>query len=161
MSARHGGRHSTIVRCRSATSTSTRTSSRTPSGTLPRHHRCTRATSVSGRTLTRLVCNPSRCDVHWNPPDDPGAKSLDETHPDQPPQSPHEWERWWLSIIKRAIAADYLTHHGRGGAGRKPNPPGTHLMPPQPAGSPWHETRTRNALTAHLSRVRGNPLARF
>jgi RNA-directed DNA polymerase len=35
---------------------------------------------------------------------------------DQPPQSPHEWERWWLSIIRRAIAADYLTHHGRGGA---------------------------------------------
>jgi pimeloyl-ACP methyl ester carboxylesterase len=36
--------------------------------------------------------------------------------PDQPRQSPHEWERWWLSIVKRAIAADYLTHHGRGGA---------------------------------------------
>jgi len=35
--------------------------------------------------------------------------------PDQPPQSPHEWERWWLSIVKRAIAADYLTHHGQGG----------------------------------------------
>ncbi|UQX09544.1 group II intron reverse transcriptase/maturase [Candidatus Mycobacterium methanotrophicum] len=35
--------------------------------------------------------------------------------PDQPPQSPHEWGRWWLSIVKRAIAADYLTHHGRGG----------------------------------------------
>lgn len=35
--------------------------------------------------------------------------------PDQPPQSPHDWERWWLSIIRRAIAADYLTHHGRGG----------------------------------------------
>ena len=36
--------------------------------------------------------------------------------PDQPPQSPHEWEHWWLSIVKRAIAANYLTHHGRGGA---------------------------------------------
>jgi RNA-directed DNA polymerase len=35
---------------------------------------------------------------------------------DQPPQSPYEWERWWLSIVKRAIAANYLTHHGRGGA---------------------------------------------
>jgi RNA-directed DNA polymerase len=31
--------------------------------------------------------------------------------PDQPPQSPHEWERWWLDVVKRAIAADYLTHH--------------------------------------------------
>jgi RNA-directed DNA polymerase len=30
--------------------------------------------------------------------------------PDQP-QSPQEWERWWLSVVKRAIAADYLTHH--------------------------------------------------
>lgn len=32
---------------------------------------------------------------------------------DQPPQSPHEWERWWLGVVKRAIAAEYLTHHGR------------------------------------------------
>ena len=35
--------------------------------------------------------------------------------PDQPPQSPAQWERWWLSIIRRGIAADYLTHHGRDG----------------------------------------------
>lgn len=33
---------------------------------------------------------------------------------DQPPQSPREWERWWLSIVHRAIVADYLTH-GRTG----------------------------------------------
>lgn len=32
---------------------------------------------------------------------------------DQPPQSPLEWERWWLGIVRRAIAADYLVHHGR------------------------------------------------
>jgi RNA-directed DNA polymerase len=32
---------------------------------------------------------------------------------DQPPQSPHEWERWWQHIVRRAINADYLTHHGR------------------------------------------------
>ncbi|MGW1306872.1 group II intron reverse transcriptase/maturase [Streptomyces sp. NPDC002514] len=32
---------------------------------------------------------------------------------DQPPQSPEEWERWWLNVVKRAIAADYLTDHGR------------------------------------------------
>jgi len=30
---------------------------------------------------------------------------------DQPPQSPREWERWWLSVVRRAIAADYLVHH--------------------------------------------------
>ena len=34
---------------------------------------------------------------------------------DQPPQSPREWERWWLGVVKRAIAADYLTHYGRAG----------------------------------------------
>ncbi|OLZ43299.1 group II intron reverse transcriptase/maturase [Amycolatopsis keratiniphila] len=32
---------------------------------------------------------------------------------DQPPQSPWEWEQWWLSVVRRAIAAGYLTHHGR------------------------------------------------
>ncbi|MDO2392142.1 group II intron maturase-specific domain-containing protein [Mycobacterium avium subsp. hominissuis] len=32
---------------------------------------------------------------------------------DQPPQSPSEWERWWLGVVKRAIAAEHLTHHGR------------------------------------------------
>jgi RNA-directed DNA polymerase len=34
---------------------------------------------------------------------------------DQPPQSPHEWERWWLGTARRAIAADYLTHQSRSG----------------------------------------------
>jgi RNA-directed DNA polymerase len=34
---------------------------------------------------------------------------------DQPPQSPGEWEQWWLGVVRRAIAADYLTHHGRAG----------------------------------------------
>ena len=38
--------------------------------------------------------------------------------PDQPPQSPEQWERWWLQVTRRAIAASYLTHHGR------PGPPG-------------------------------------
>lgn len=45
--------------------------------------------------------------------------------PDQPPQSPAQWERWWLSIIRRAIAADYLTHHGQGGT---PNENRTRLV---------------------------------
>ncbi|MQB02125.1 MAG: group II intron reverse transcriptase/maturase, partial [Actinobacteria bacterium] len=30
----------------------------------------------------------------------------------QPPQSPEQWERWWLQITRRAIVADYLLHHG-------------------------------------------------
>ena len=31
----------------------------------------------------------------------------------QPPQSPQQWETWWLSITRKAIAASYLTHHGQ------------------------------------------------
>ncbi|GLW96455.1 reverse transcriptase domain-containing protein [Microtetraspora sp. NBRC 16547] len=34
---------------------------------------------------------------------------------DQPPQSPHQWERWWLQVVRKAIASDYLVHHGRPG----------------------------------------------
>jgi RNA-directed DNA polymerase len=34
---------------------------------------------------------------------------------EQPPQSPTEWERWWLQIIRKAIVADYLVLHGRSG----------------------------------------------
>ena len=34
---------------------------------------------------------------------------------DQPPQSPDDWERWWLGVTRQAIAADYLVHHGRPG----------------------------------------------
>ena len=38
---------------------------------------------------------------------------------DQPPQSPEQWERWWLHVTRKAIAASYLVHHGRPGpAGR-------------------------------------------
>jgi RNA-directed DNA polymerase len=34
---------------------------------------------------------------------------------DQPPQSPTQWERWWLHVTRKAIATDYLVHHGRPG----------------------------------------------
>ena len=34
---------------------------------------------------------------------------------DQPPQSPEQWERWWLHVTRRAVAASYLTHHGKPG----------------------------------------------
>jgi len=33
----------------------------------------------------------------------------------QPPQSPEQWERRWLQVTRTAIAASYLTHHGRPG----------------------------------------------
>ena len=32
---------------------------------------------------------------------------------EQPPESPQAWERWWLQLARRAISADYLTHHGK------------------------------------------------
>jgi RNA-directed DNA polymerase len=35
--------------------------------------------------------------------------------PEQPPQSPWEWERWWQGTARRAIAADYLVHHDGNG----------------------------------------------
>ena len=31
----------------------------------------------------------------------------------QPPQSPEQWERWWLHVTRKAIAASYIVHHGR------------------------------------------------
>jgi RNA-directed DNA polymerase len=34
----------------------------------------------------------------------------------QPPQSPEQWERWWLHVTRRAVASSYLTHHGRPGS---------------------------------------------
>jgi RNA-directed DNA polymerase len=44
---------------------------------------------------------------------------------DQPPQSPDQWARWWLSVTRKAITINYLVHHDR------PGPPGgdrTHLV---------------------------------
>jgi len=34
---------------------------------------------------------------------------------DQPPESPGQWERWWLHLARKAIAADHLVHNGRPG----------------------------------------------
>jgi RNA-directed DNA polymerase len=34
----------------------------------------------------------------------------------QPPQSPYQWEQWWLHVTRKAIAASYLTHHGGPGS---------------------------------------------
>jgi RNA-directed DNA polymerase len=38
--------------------------------------------------------------------------------PDQPPQTPEAWERWWLSVVKRVISAADLSHDGEGGTDR-------------------------------------------
>ncbi len=61
--------------------------------------------------------------------------------PDQPPQSPQGWERWFLQVTKQAIKADYLVHHDTPSAARNKR---THLVhatchrskhPPRPAGN--------------------------
>jgi RNA-directed DNA polymerase len=39
--------------------------------------------------------------------------------PDQPPQSPEGWERWFLQVTKQAIKADYLVVGSQPGAARK------------------------------------------
>jgi RNA-directed DNA polymerase len=36
---------------------------------------------------------------------------------EQPPQSPAQWEQWWLHVTRKAIAASYLAYHGM------PSPP--------------------------------------
>ena len=68
--------------------------------------------------------------------------------PDQPPQSPQGWERWFLQVIRRAIAADYLIHRDTPSAVRSQR---THLVhatchrsghPPRPAGNTVVQQKT-------------------
>jgi RNA-directed DNA polymerase len=61
---------------------------------------------LDGYTLRLLTRQDGRCPICRGP-------LLTD---DQPPQSPHEWERWWQHIVRRAINADYLVHHGRPGS---------------------------------------------
>jgi RNA-directed DNA polymerase len=61
---------------------------------------------LDGYTLRLLTKQDGRCPLC-------GAELLSA---EQPPQSPLEWERWWLHVTRRAIVADYLAHHGRPGS---------------------------------------------
>ncbi|MEU6722057.1 group II intron maturase-specific domain-containing protein, partial [Nonomuraea sp. NPDC046802] len=69
---------------------------------------------------------------------------------DQPPQSPHEWERWWLHIVRRAINADYLTHHGRPSS---PDGDQTRLVHAACQRELLARQRTRTASTSHAARA--------
>ena len=81
---------------------------------------------------------------------------------DQPPQSPQEWERWWLQVTRKAIAASYLVHHTG-----DPAPPVTarpaSCTHPAIAGSrpraPEPGTADLHALAACLSCLRRKPTA--
>jgi len=48
-------------------------------------------------------------------------------NPDQPPQSPEDWERWHMRMTKKAIKADYLVHH-TAASGTTPHDDRTHLV---------------------------------
>jgi len=58
--------------------------------------------------------------------------------PDQPPQSPAQWEQWWLAVIRQAITHDYLVADG------------------QP-GKPERETRLVHASCRHRRPSTANP----
>ncbi|MCA1672123.1 MAG: group II intron reverse transcriptase/maturase, partial [Actinobacteria bacterium] len=58
---------------------------------------------LDGYTLRLLTRQDGRCPLCGN----------ELLSAEQPPQSPREWERWWLHITRKAIVADYLVHHGR------------------------------------------------
>jgi RNA-directed DNA polymerase len=58
---------------------------------------------VDGYTLRLLTKQDGRCPLCRN----------ELLTADQPPESPCEWERWWLLVSRKAIAADYLVHHGK------------------------------------------------
>jgi RNA-directed DNA polymerase len=45
--------------------------------------------------------------------------------PDQPPQSPQGWERWFLQVTRKAIEADYLVFRDTLSAARSKR---THLV---------------------------------
>jgi len=74
--------------------------------------------------------------------------------PDQPPQSPQGWERWFLQVTRKAITADYLVHHDTPSAARNQR---THLVhatchrskhPPRTAGN-------HHGAAEHLNRPSG------
>jgi len=60
---------------------------------------------LDGYTLHLLTRQDSQCPFCGDP----------LLSAEQPPQSPQEWERWWLQVTRRAIAQDYLVHYGNPG----------------------------------------------
>ena len=88
----------------------------------------------------------------------PFVRGLPAISAAQPPQSPWQWEQWWLHVTRRAVAASYLTHHGRPGL---PDDDHTRLVHAScQRGLQARQLRNpdasiRNALAACLSRVRG------
>ncbi len=57
---------------------------------------------LDGYTLRLLTRQDARCPLCGDP----------LLSAEQPPQSPLEWERWWLRVTRKAIATDHVVHHG-------------------------------------------------
>jgi RNA-directed DNA polymerase len=96
---------------------------------------------LDGYTLRLLTKQDGRCPLC-------GDELLS---PEQPPQSPQDWERWWLHVTRRAIVADYLTHHGRPGS---PDGDHTRLELDPPARTPdlrWLRPPGRMLSCLHLT----------
>jgi len=89
-----------------------------------------------------------------SPPHTPPAAAppggLQLLSPEQPPQSPQEWERWWLHVTRKAIVADYLRHTGDP-AHRTVNTPASYTPPANASTSPADAGDS----AALLSRPRG------
>ena len=57
--------------------------------------------------------------------------------PDQPPQSPQGWERWFLQVTRKAITADYLVPPRHAQCRTQPaNTPRTRHLPPEQTSAP-------------------------
>ncbi len=76
--------------------------------------------------------------------------------PDQPPQSPGQWEQWWLHVTRKAIAASYLPHHGRPGP-RRGTRPASYTQPASASCRPASAGNQR--LTLHRPRGSLEPCA--
>jgi RNA-directed DNA polymerase len=69
--------------------------------------------------------------------------------PEQPPQTPSDWERWWLQVTRKAIQHEYLVHHGRPGKPGRPDGDQTRLV---------HATCRRAQLArSHKAQPRSDP----
>ena len=74
--------------------------------------------------------------------------------PDQPPQSPEGWERWFLQVIRRAITADLPGPPRHAQCRTQPaNTPRTRHLPPEQTSAP--AGRKHRGAAEHLNRPSG------
>lgn len=62
----------------------------------------------------------------------------------------NDWERWWLGTVRRAVSADYLTHHEKSGP---PDGNTTQLVHASCHGNFRARQRSRNRPPATPSRL--------